>query len=333
VLAIDKLLLTVVKIAPRLDDMTQQLLGVAEIAAMLGLTRQRVNQLIQAPDFPAPEAVLSAGRIWARDAIESWAASHPERTTPMTGDAMFGDFSTAGRAVVVRAQEEARSLRHGYIGTEHLLLALLSDAAPGVRQRLGSLGIGHTGIRAAIEAECPPDDVAPLGHIPFTPRAKDILVKAAALATPPVEPHHIARAVAGLADGLAARLLRFRLDVDQDALVAEIDRVLADGDPGPLAAERPDVDISGLRCSFCTKPATEVQKLIAGPDVYICDECVELCNHILAGERAQAAEATPDAAAANGPGPEGPDRTALAERIDQLAAELEQLRRDLGPAN
>ncbi|MBC7218284.1 MAG: ATP-dependent Clp protease ATP-binding subunit ClpX, partial [Candidatus Caldatribacterium sp.] len=36
-----------------------------------------------------------------------------------------------------------------------------------------------------------------------------------------------------------------------------------------------------LRCSFCGKTQQEVRKLIAGPGVYICDECVELCNEIL----------------------------------------------------
>ncbi|HPE45001.1 MAG TPA: ClpX C4-type zinc finger protein, partial [Deltaproteobacteria bacterium] len=34
----------------------------------------------------------------------------------------------------------------------------------------------------------------------------------------------------------------------------------------------------GLRCSFCGKSQEEVRKLIAGPDVYICDECIALCN-------------------------------------------------------
>jgi ATP-dependent Clp protease ATP-binding subunit ClpX len=39
-----------------------------------------------------------------------------------------------------------------------------------------------------------------------------------------------------------------------------------------------------LRCSFCGKTQDQVKKLIAGPDVYICDECVELCNEILEEE-------------------------------------------------
>lgn len=35
------------------------------------------------------------------------------------------------------------------------------------------------------------------------------------------------------------------------------------------------------QCSFCTKPARDVRKLIAGPSVYICDECIDLCHSIL----------------------------------------------------
>ncbi|MBG0789225.1 MAG: ATP-dependent Clp protease ATP-binding subunit ClpX [Desulfovibrionaceae bacterium] len=41
---------------------------------------------------------------------------------------------------------------------------------------------------------------------------------------------------------------------------------------------------SELSCSFCSKTQAEVQRLIAGPDVYICDECVALCNDIMAQE-------------------------------------------------
>ncbi len=41
---------------------------------------------------------------------------------------------------------------------------------------------------------------------------------------------------------------------------------------------------SGLQCSFCGKSQREVKKLIAGPNVYICDECIQLCNDIIAEE-------------------------------------------------
>jgi len=36
-----------------------------------------------------------------------------------------------------------------------------------------------------------------------------------------------------------------------------------------------------LKCSFCGKGQKQVKKLIAGPGVYICDECIELCNEII----------------------------------------------------
>ena len=44
-------------------------------------------------------------------------------------------------------------------------------------------------------------------------------------------------------------------------------------------------DPAGLRCSFCTKAHAEVKKMIAGPnDVAICDECVDLCQRMIAGK-------------------------------------------------
>lgn len=45
----------------------------------------------------------------------------------------------------------------------------------------------------------------------------------------------------------------------------------------------------GFRCSFCGKEQEQVRRLVAGPNVYICDECVALCNEIIAAERPDAA--------------------------------------------
>ncbi len=50
-------------------------------------------------------------------------------------------------------------------------------------------------------------------------------------------------------------------------------------------------DKKQLRCSFCHKPQDQVRKLIAGPNVYICDECIELCSEIIEEEFSQIAEA------------------------------------------
>lgn len=41
---------------------------------------------------------------------------------------------------------------------------------------------------------------------------------------------------------------------------------------------------SQLKCSFCGKSQDQVRKLVAGPGVYICDECIELCNEIIEEE-------------------------------------------------
>ncbi|HIC85074.1 MAG TPA: ATP-dependent Clp protease ATP-binding subunit ClpX, partial [Desulfobacterales bacterium] len=53
---------------------------------------------------------------------------------------------------------------------------------------------------------------------------------------------------------------------------------------------RKDDHNDDLLCSFCGKSQDEVKKLIAGPSVYICDECIQLCNEIIAEEYAQEAE-------------------------------------------
>ena len=42
-----------------------------------------------------------------------------------------------------------------------------------------------------------------------------------------------------------------------------------------------DESLKQFKCSFCGKTQDQVKKLIAGPDVFICDECVDLCNEIL----------------------------------------------------
>lgn len=56
------------------------MVGVPEIARILGVSRQRVYQLIDTyDDFPPPVATLAVGRIWARAAIEEWNRRHGER--------------------------------------------------------------------------------------------------------------------------------------------------------------------------------------------------------------------------------------------------------------
>ena len=54
--------------------MPHHLVGVAEIAEMLGVTRQRIDEITRTkPDFPEPEVELKSGRVWQRAAVEKWA--------------------------------------------------------------------------------------------------------------------------------------------------------------------------------------------------------------------------------------------------------------------
>ncbi len=57
-------------------------------------------------------------------------------------------------------------------------------------------------------------------------------------------------------------------------------------------------------CSFCRKDNTEMHKLIAGPGVYICDECIGLCQDILASSSSDEAAEAAEAAFENRPAPE-----------------------------
>jgi len=58
---------------------------------------------------------------------------------------------------------------------------------------------------------------------------------------------------------------------------------------------------SNLHCSFCGKSQDEVRKLIAGPTVYICDECIDLCNDIIAEEIDQEDSLAPESRSSREP--------------------------------
>ncbi len=66
---------------------------------------------------------------------------------------MFERFTESARAAVVGAQSEARSLGHGWIGTEHLLLAVLADESSEVTSALHGLGLDVGRVRAQVLAE------------------------------------------------------------------------------------------------------------------------------------------------------------------------------------
>ena len=50
----------------------EELVGAHEIRVMLGISRQRINQLLQKGDFPEPVARLAQGAVWLRRDVEKW---------------------------------------------------------------------------------------------------------------------------------------------------------------------------------------------------------------------------------------------------------------------
>jgi predicted DNA-binding transcriptional regulator AlpA len=57
----------------------EQLVGAAEIARLLGVSRQRVTQLTSRQDFPEPVAVLAMGKVWLLDDVGAWIAERDRR--------------------------------------------------------------------------------------------------------------------------------------------------------------------------------------------------------------------------------------------------------------
>ena len=88
---------------------------------------------------------------------------------------MFERFTARARQVVVLAQEEARILKHDYIGTEHILLGLLRDEEGIAARVLESFAITVERVRAQVVRIVGSVEEVSSGQIPFTPPAKKVL--------------------------------------------------------------------------------------------------------------------------------------------------------------
>ncbi len=123
---------------------------------------------------------------------------------------MFERFTEQARRVVVLAQEEAVSLGHHYIGTEHLLLGIAAGAGPGA-DVLQALGITQDAARERVTQLTARGPGKPAGHIPFTPRAKAALEQslreALSLGHEHIGTEHLLLGVIEDPDGLAVRVL------------------------------------------------------------------------------------------------------------------------------
>ncbi|MFF5290770.1 Clp protease N-terminal domain-containing protein [Paractinoplanes globisporus] len=124
---------------------------------------------------------------------------------------LFDRFNDRARRVIVLSQEEARMLRHNYVGTEHLLLGLIHENEGVAARALDHLGITLEAVREQIDEIIGLGQQAPSGHIPLTPRTRAVIQRAQLEATrlgrDYVGTEHILLGLIVESDGVAAQLL------------------------------------------------------------------------------------------------------------------------------
>jgi ATP-dependent Clp protease ATP-binding subunit ClpC len=143
---------------------------------------------------------------------------------------LFERFTERARQVVVLAQDEARALKHNYIGTEHILLGLLREEEGLAARVLESLDITVEEVRAQVARIVGQGDEVTTGQIPFTPRAKKVLElalrEALSLGHNYIGTEHILLGLVRENEGVAARIL-LDFDADADKIRNEIIRMLS----------------------------------------------------------------------------------------------------------
>jgi hypothetical protein len=110
-----------------------------------------------------------------RHSMLRWLTSKFVGGVESSSGAMFKRFTARARQTIVLAQEEARQLRHDFLGTEHLLLGLLAEGEGIGAQALQRAGITLETAHAEVEKIIGYGKKTPNGRIPFTPRTKKVL--------------------------------------------------------------------------------------------------------------------------------------------------------------
>ena len=148
---------------------------------------------------------------------------------------MFERFTERARQVVVLAQDEARALRHNYIGTEHLLLGLLREEEGLAAGVLEALEVSLEEVRAEVARIIGSGEEVTTGMIPFTPRGKKVLElalrEALSLGHNHIGTEHILLGLAREGEGVAMRIL-LEFDADADKIRNAVVNALA----GPAGA-------------------------------------------------------------------------------------------------
>ena len=146
-------------------------------------------------------------------------------------------FTRHARRAVVWADEEARSLGHNYIGTEHLLLGLLREHKGIAVRVLEALNIAPDRVREQVVRIVGSDEAGIGDRRPLTPRARRALgiasEEALRLGHDRASPGYILLGLVGESEGIAAQVL-CRLGADPDDVRREVVRALSDGQETPV---------------------------------------------------------------------------------------------------
>jgi ATP-dependent Clp protease ATP-binding subunit ClpA len=198
-------------------------------------------------------------------------------------------LSAAAGDCLEAAWREAAADGAAETGTHHQLIGLFREGVAAAV--LAELGLRAAAVRAAARELYPEAGPGPPGgrRPQESAAAREVIRRAAAIAQQAgrgeVDTEHLLAALA-LDPGSRARRVLSRLGVSIAAMKKELE-----GYVGPGKQRRRRRDKVDLACSFCGKSQKQVKKLIAasgvntGPGAYICDECIELCHQIVAGEQ------------------------------------------------
>ncbi len=170
---------------------------------------------------------------------------------------MFERFTERARQVVVLAQEEARTLKHNYIGTEHILLGLLREEEGLAARVLEGLEITVDEVRGQVVRIVGAGEEVTSGQIPFTPRAKKVLElalrEALSLGHNYIGTEHILLGLVRENEGVAARILA-DFDADSEKIRNEIIRMLS----GPSGRQRQGATQGGGGASSGEKKSSKL---------------------------------------------------------------------------
>ncbi|NLK95597.1 MAG: ATP-dependent Clp protease ATP-binding subunit [Clostridiales bacterium] len=152
----------------------------------------------------------------------------------------YGRFTERAQGVIIAAQKESQNFKHGYIGTEHILLGILFDNGYG-KELLGKYGVELERVRNLVEDYIGiGDSIMPKGELLLTPRTKRLFdesfVEAKKLGHIYVSPEHLLLALINQEDGVAFTILS-RLNVDTIQLKNELLSYLSGKDAEELKNE------------------------------------------------------------------------------------------------